>query len=980
MADGWEVLARLFEGALERPKDQRAAFLDENTKHNPGLRREVESLLAAHESAGEFLSAPALGPPVDSSGGPPRPPPSASAQSRLATGTSLGVFTIVEPLGAGGMGEVYRARDARLDRQVAIKVLSSERDATPGSRERFEREARAISRLSHPRICTVHDVGVAEISGSEVPYLVMELLDGETLAARIARGPLSIQQATAYAIDIADALIAAHRQGIVHRDLKPANVMLTSTGVKLLDFGLAQLRRPEPAGLSAAEVSSVAGLTSAGLVMGTLPYTSPEQLRGEKVDARTDIFAFGACLYEMLTGNRPFKADSQAGLIAAVLEHDVPPVSDLQPLTPVSLDRIVQRCLAKNPDDRWQTVRDLKSELVWVREGREEIPRKPILPATPRRPWRQVIAVGIPTIAALILAVALWRTSSVPAPQRTVTRLSLNLPPGVTLFIPINGTSIAIAPDGSRVAFIGANQQGERSLFIHSLDTGRTSRVPDTRDALNPMFSADSQWVAFGQQEVKKVPAGGGPVQAVASGTGGGSLTWLSDGRFVRAAPGSGLPLRQVFWDERLLTKLLDGEEGHLTPLLVNDGPLLFTSMRGGLLSSVNSISALRPDGPEASEVVPNATSPQLVGQDVLAFARGRSLFAAGFDSRAIRLTTEPRAMGIDVQTTLYQAGPMYAVARNGTLVYAQPPGGRRLVWVDRSGREELVKAAERMYSHFRLSPDGTRVAAYLLEDDRDLWVIALDGSSTEKLTSGAARDAMPVWSPDGHTIYFTTAERNIHDVPADGSTTARLIFQQPRPDRLHPTAITPNGKYLLTHWDVWPKIELRLLELGPAPRLTTLFAESGSQSDGHLSHDGRWLVYQSAAGMAGVDVRIMARPYPETQARRWSVSPGAGYHPIWSHDDREIFYRTEDGTVMSVPVLRGPTPLDLTFGKAVRVVTPVNTIPDASSGPTYDVSPDGRRFLFIKAPELDIRSLNVVLNWDVEVKAAVGGTGAAAR
>jgi eukaryotic-like serine/threonine-protein kinase len=982
MAAEWEVLVGLFEGALERPKHQRAAFLDEHTKHDPGLRREVESLLAAHESAGEFLSVPALGPPVDPSGGPPGPPPSASAQSRLVTGTSLGVFTIVEPLGAGGMGEVYRARDTRLDRQVAIKVLSSERDAAPGSRERFEREARAISRLSHPRICTVHDVGLAEISGSDVPYLVMELLDGETLAARIARGPLSIQQATAYAIDIADALIAAHTQGIVHRDLKPANVMLTSMGVKLLDFGLAQLRRPEPAGLSTAEVSSVPGLTSAGLVMGTLPYTSPEQLRGEKVDARTDIFAFGALLYEMLTGNRPFKADSQAGLIAAVLEHDVPPVSDRQPQTPVSLDRIVQKCLAKNPDDRWQTVRDLKSELVWVREGREEIRRKPILPAT-RRPWRQVIAVAIPTIAALTLAINatnLWRPSSEPAPHRTVTRLSLNLPPGVTLHIPINGTSIAIAPDGSRIAFIGVNQKGERSLFIHSLDTGRTALVPDTRDAVNPMFSADSQWVAFGQQEVKKVRAGGGPVQAVGRGEGGGSLTWLSDGRFVRAAPGSNLPLRQVFSDERFLTTLVEGEEGHLTPLLLDDGRLLFTSLRGGLLSSLNSISAVRPGGSDASEVVPNATSPQLVGRNALAFARGRSLFAAGFDSRAIRLTTEPRAMGIDVQTTLYQAGPMYAVAGNGTLVYAQPPGGRRLVWVDRSGREEFVSVAERMYSHFRLSPDGTRVAAYLLEDDRDLWVIALDGSSAEKLTSGAARDVMPVWSPDGHTIYFATAERNISYVPADGSTAGQLIFRQPPPDRLSPTSITPDGKYLLLHWDVWPKRDLRVLDLGPARRLTRSFAESGSQSDGQLSHDGRWVVYQSEAGMAGVDVRIMVRPYPDTQALRRSVSLGAGYHPIWSHDDREIFYRTDDGTVMAVPVLRGPTPLDLRVGKAVRVVTPVNTIPDASSGPTYDVSPDGRRFLFIKAPELDIRSLNVVLNWDVEVKAAVGGTGSPAR
>src|SRR5262245_12044922 len=322
MAAEWELLLRLFEGALERPKDERAAFLDEHTKSDPALRREVETLLAAHEDAGQFLSAPALGPPAGPPDLPLQPDRSASGQARLAAGTALGAFTIVEPLGAGGMGEVYRARDTRLDRQVAIKVLSSERDAAPDSRERFAREARAISRLSHPRICTVHDIGVAQISGSDVPYLVMELLDGETLAARIGRGPLSIEESLAYAIDIADALIAAHSQRIVHRDLKPANVMLTSTGVKLLDFGLAQLRTPETVGSPVAAISSVSGLTSAGLVLGTLPYASPEQLRGERVDTRTDLFAFGALLYEMLTNSRPFTADSQAALIAAILEHE----------------------------------------------------------------------------------------------------------------------------------------------------------------------------------------------------------------------------------------------------------------------------------------------------------------------------------------------------------------------------------------------------------------------------------------------------------------------------------------------------------------------------------------------------------------------------------------------------------------------------------------------------------------------------------
>ena len=356
-------------------------------------------------------------------------------------------------------------------------------------------------------------------------------------------------------------------------------------------------------------------------------------------------------LYEMLTGDAAVPGGFAGGRHRRGPGAGRPALSERQPLTPASLERLVQKCLAKNPDDRWQTARDLKSELVWVREGTEDARRV-------RSPASRRATALVPTAGggghsdhrragARARALA-WTPGS--APQRTVTRLSLNLPPGITLHIPINGTSIAIAPDGIRIAFIGVDRHGAISLFIHSLDTGRTSAVPDTRGALNPMFSADSRWVAFAQGIIKKVPAGGGPVEAVGTAGGGGALTWLSDGRFVRGTA-AGRPLWQVVSDERQLTRLLEGEEGHVTPLLVDDGPLLFTSLRGGLLGSLNSISGLRPDTTDAVEVVPNATSPQLVGANALVFARGRSLFAAGFDSQALRLTGAPRAMGIDVQT-----------------------------------------------------------------------------------------------------------------------------------------------------------------------------------------------------------------------------------------------------------------------------------------------------------------------------------------
>jgi len=696
------------------------------------------------------------------------------------------------------------------------------------------------------------------------------------------------------------------------------------------------------------------------------------------VDARTDIFAFGALLYEMLTGNRPFKADSQAGLLAAVLEHDAPPVSDRQPLTPASLDRIVQKCLAKNPDDRWQTARDLKSELVWVRDGREDMrrPRASVVKTVRRRAWRQLIAVGIPTVAALTLAVVLWRGAG-SLPPRTAVRLSLNFPPGVTLFIPTNGTSLAIAPNGSRLAFIGV-RAGLPSLFIHQLDTGKTEEVADTRNAATPMFLADSQWVAFGQDRViKRIPAAGGPAEVV-PGRAAGPMAWLSDGRFVRGTM-SGSPIRQISpdgSDDRPLTQISEGEEGHLTPLLMRNGSLLFTSVRGGFESHLNSIRVRKPDNAQASELVPDASSPQTLGSDLLVFARGAALLAAGFDSDAVRLTGEPRAMNEREVQTARNGAPMYAVANNGTLVYAASPGGRRLVWIDRDGREEPAKTDEGPYGILRLSPDGTRVAASLGGADRDLWVIALDGSSKQRLTTGAPRDTMPVWSPDGSEIFFTTADRIINRVPADGSTAPQAIFPQPAPARLHPLSITPDRKYLLTIWDILPKQQgLRLLELGATPpRLTSLIEQSGTEGSGQLSPDGKWIVYQSAESTGGGrDGQIMVRPFPNVNAFRRIISQGHGSQPIWSHDGREIFYRTEDGGVMSVAIKVTPTSPYLIHDAPVRIMSPVNTLHEC---PCYDVSPDGRRFLFVKAPELDIRSLNVVLNWDTDVKATLAGTG----
>jgi eukaryotic-like serine/threonine-protein kinase len=966
----WERVRALFHRALDCPVDQRGAFLSAHSEGDEAVRREVESLLAAHDAAEGFLDEPALGPASDSG--------LLDAAPRLAIGSQLGAFEILDLLGAGGMGEVYRARDTRLDRLVALKVISPELAIDPRGRARFEREARTISKLTHPHICTVYDVGSAQVDGSETQFLVMELLQGETLADRLARQPMSIEQALKYGIQIADALAAAHDQGIVHRDLKPANVMVTASGVKLLDFGLAQLRASESTARQSFTAASEPPMTSPGMIFGTLPYMAPEQLRGEEADARADLFAFGALLHEMLTGHRAFAADSPAASIAAVLEREPPSTSELQPLVPASLDRIVRRCLIKDREERWQTARDLKSELQWVRDGRGGTGTSPTPVVRPsRRAWRRPVLIATSATVIGVAAWLMWYLTPRPLPPRVVTRLSLNFPPGVTLDIPIpSAISFAVARDGRRVAYVGV-RNGRSSVFIHALDAAEPVEIADTDRAINPAFSPDGEWLVFSQLgRVKKVSVAGGLIMEVFSGAAGG-LTWLPDNRLLFSGLGRGL--EEVPVPGRAAssaTKLGTDDEGHHRPVLLPDGSVLFTILRGGWHSAVNSVAVV--SGTKASEqrvVVPNATSAQIVGGDAIVFARGRSFLASRFDVDSKQLVGEPVPLNLRVQLAAYSAAPMYAVSSNGTLVYAHASGDRRLVWVDRQGREEPVGTGERFFTHLRLSPDGTRVAVYEADGDRDLWRFDLNRPAVPvtHLTFGPDRDAMPVWSPNGRRIFFTTHENKVSWISADRSGDVVTLFIGPAGYRVHPVSITPDGQTLIVSYQKAPndQIDLSMLSVGANPRLTPLLAASSyNERDGTLSPDGRWLAFQSDE--SGRD-QILVRPFPNVITDRKVISAGFGQQPMWSRNGREIFYRTEDGTIMTVSVRTTPS---FAYSAPVPVITPPQMLRAWAMGPTYDVSSDGSRFLMIKAPELDIRSLTVVQNWDVEVHATISKAG----
>ncbi len=494
----WESLRALFEAALERSPAERAAFLRGQTD-DEAIRGEVESLVAAHEQAEGLLTG--------SAPGPVRVNESLVDAPRLSVGSRLGAFEILDRLGTGGMGEVYRARDTRLDRFVAIKVLSRAIDIAPRGRERFEREARAISKLSHPHICTVHDVGAAQVDGQELPFLVLELLDGETLAARLARGPLPVGQALDHAIDMADALATAHAQGIVHRDLKPSNVMVTTSGVKLLDFGLAQLRVPEGAsdGLPAAPLDNP--LTSAGMVIGTPPYMSPEQVEGRKVDARSDIFSFGSVLYEMLTGQRAFAGDSRRSAAAQILSDDPTPVNELVRSMPADLAKVVSHCLRKDPARRYQYIADVKVALEDVREESRSRPQAQTTHTGSRWRWAWMMLL-IPAV--LVAGYFAWPRQSPPEAP----------PPRVVPLTTLHGSegSPTLAPDGEQVAFTwsGPNQDNE-DIYVQRIGSGTEVRRTEhpARD-FSPAWSPDGRWIAFlrgevpGRSELILVPPLGG--------------------------------------------------------------------------------------------------------------------------------------------------------------------------------------------------------------------------------------------------------------------------------------------------------------------------------------------------------------------------------------------------------------------------------------------------------------------------------------
>jgi len=655
----------------------------------------------------------------------------------LAAGTKLGPYEILSPLGAGGMGEVYRARDTRLERTVAIKILPTEVSSDPARKQRFQREAKIISSLNHPHICVLHDIG----SQDGIDFLVMECIEGETLAGRLGKGPLPAEEVLKFGTQISDALDKAHRSGVIHRDLKPGNIMLTPAGAKLLDFGLAKPTAPFSSDVTLIGASKQSPITEQGVILGTFQYMSPEQVEGKEADARSDIFSLGSVLYEMVTGRRAFEGKSQLNLASAILEKEPAAISSIKPLTPPALDHLIRRCLAKDPEERWQTARDLKLELKWISESKLQGAWPAGISAQDVRPGgrRVLLWATVSVLVAAITGMAGWMLK--PMPPQPVSRTVITLPPGQRL-AGLEEPAVALSDDGKELAYV-ARQGDSQQIYLRSMDNPQARPIPGTEGGIDPFFSPDGQWVGFfADQKLKKVALTGGAVVTLADVVSPHGASWSSQGTiaFADTQVSPVLKVPEAGGTPQPLTHFAPGEVSHRGPEFLPGGKaLLFVAARSSFNWSNAQIAVQSLSTGERRDLIKGAF-PRYAPSGHLLFAQGGNLLAVPFDARqlAITGTATPVVEGVLQSTTTGAA--QYSISSTGSLVYVA--GGlladqRRLVWVSRAGKEQPVEAPVRAYLFPRLSPDGKHVAVGIAEEGTDIWSYDLARDTLTRLTFG---------------------------------------------------------------------------------------------------------------------------------------------------------------------------------------------------------------------------------------------------
>jgi eukaryotic-like serine/threonine-protein kinase len=887
----------------------------------------------------------------------------------VTPGTRLGPYEISVQIGAGGMGEVYRARDTKLDRDVAIKILPDHLAADPERIARFEREAKTLAALNHPHIAAIY--GFEEANGLHA--LVMELVEGPTLADRIAQGPIPIDEALPIAKQIAEALEGAHEQGIIHRDLKPANVKVRTNGtVKVLDFGLAKAM--EPAHTAASSISMRAtittpAMTQAGIILGTAAYMSPEQARGKAVDKRTDIWAFGGILYEMLTGRVAFREDTISDTIAAILGRE-PEWSALK--TPASLRRVLQRCLEKDPGRRFHDIADVRIEIEDVMSGAAGSSADP----TTVNAWRQPVRLlgSVAAVVALVAVGALtWSLQKAglanTAPPR-ISRMTIASSGTAALGI-ANDRSLAMTPDGTRVVYVGINNQ----LLVRALDRLDSTAIYTGAAPLNWVFvSPDGRWVGFAEaRTLRKVAITGGPAETIAQTSLTIGATWAPDDSILFSTADEATGLRRVSangGNVEVLTQPAQarGELDHVWPEMLPGGrAVLFTitATTGGL--AADQVAILDLATREYKVLVRGGSHAHYVPSGHLVYTAEGTLRAVAFDLARLEAGTTPVTVLPRLVTTRQGAGD-FDVAADGTLAYVDAPGAaasaaRTLVWVDRQGGEESLGAPPRSYFHPRVSPDGARLAVAIEDKEyADIWVWDFTRRTLDRLTFDPAPDFAPVWTDRRHLVYFSMREGGgLFRQPVDGAGGAeKLNAGAP------PSGATPDGGQVLFS-SVGNK-DIMMVALGTR-REQPLLENSPVERNGVVSPDGRWLAYEELDRDG--QFQVFVRPFPNVSAGQWPISAAGGTRPVWARSGQELFYVAPDGALMAVRAEpRGPK---WSSGSPAKVVEGPYLTRSLRDKPTYDVSTDGKSFLMVKQPANQASpQIVVVQNWQEELKRQV--------
>jgi eukaryotic-like serine/threonine-protein kinase len=851
------------------------------------------------------------------------------------------------------MGEVYRARDTRLGRDVAIKVLPASFAADAAARQRFEREAKAISGLNHPNICVLHDVGHQD----DFEYLVMECVEGETLAKRLEKGPLPLEQVLKYGAQIADALDKAHRNGIVHRDLKPSNVMLTATGAKLLDFGLAKETTPFGGLVTVTAANALSPVTAQGTIVGTFQYMSPEQVEGKEVDARSDIFSLGAVLYEMLTGKRAFGGKTQLSVASAILEGEPAPIREAKPVTPAAMEHTIQRCLAKDPEQRWQAARDLAMELNWIAKGGSQTEASAIHPKSKSfSVWLGWALAGAASLG-LLAGALFWRG------ERTLDQTMVFTAP-----LPFPVRDMAMAPNGHTVAVAGHQESAKKGLiWLYEVGSEDARSLAGTEGANFPFWAPDGKAIGFfADGKLKRIDLPSGPVQVLADAPAGRGGSWNQDGAIIftptgrlqsqimRVSASGGAPTLLVGHEPGL------GGGSQRWPQFLPDGKhFLFLSAMVASYGRNDGVYVGSLDSKEFHLVMNTQGPAQFVAPGYLLFLRDRALLSQRFDLKRLQVSGEPVAVARDPQYLPRILKATFSAVNTDVLLVEK--GGNvslsRLIWFNREGKELGTIGDPQVYANPQIAPNGQQVLVDQTDTESqntDIWTYDVLQGGTKRLTFDPALDATPVWSPDATKLIFTSSRGSAFNLflkETNGSQEEKAICES-EVDK-YPSSWSRDGKFILYQEGA----DLKYLTV-PEMKSTLFLKATSTLRNAQFSPDGKWVAYDSNENGKW---EVYVTSFPQAKGK-WQVSHAGGEQPRWRGDGKEIYYLAPDAKIVALPV-KTESGFDPGVPVALFQTNPKETLA-TSEQYIYDVDPMGQRFLVNTLVKNEKEPMTVILHW----------------